>query len=76
MTSAGIPRHRKRCARTLAFPPSPYVPSSDGNTSAMRTGSPMTNHAAITLERGVVRQYLDPIARGPQGAGEIVDTLV
>src|SRR3954467_9436829 len=62
--SAAMPRQRSRCASTLALPPSPYVPSSDGNTSAIRTASlcdrsGIADHLAIRLERAVVGEHLD-----------------
>src|SRR5438270_8501801 len=64
MTSASMLRHRSRCARTLALPPSPYVPSSDGNTSAIRTAdSGIAHNLAVALEGGVVREYVDRSAR-------------
>src|SRR5947209_15950741 len=63
MTSASMLRHRSRCARTLALPPSPYVPSNDGNTSAIRTAdSGITHDLAVALERGVVGEYVDRTA--------------
>src|SRR5579885_2114010 len=59
-TSASYPRQRSRCASTLALPPSPYVPSNDGKTSAIRTApSAMSQHLAIGLERRVVGEDLD-----------------
>src|SRR5438270_9858884 len=67
MTSASMSRHRSRCARTLALPPSPYVPSNDGNTSAIRTAeSGIAHDLAIALEGRVVGEYVDrsaPVCR-------------
>src|SRR3954447_12405130 len=60
MTSASMSRQRSRCARTLALPPSPYVPSNDGNTNAIRTAdSGIAHDLAIALERRVVGEYVD-----------------
>src|SRR3954466_11203917 len=68
-------RHRSRCARTLALPPSPYVPSNDGNTSAIRTAdSGIAHDLAITLERRVVGEYVDgtaPVSRSDR-LGQVV----
>src|SRR4051794_31622378 len=62
-SSASMSRHRSRCARTLALPPSPYVPSNDGNTSAIRTAdSGIAHNLAIALERRVVGEYVDGTA--------------
>src|SRR5438270_12268221 len=77
MTSASMLRHRSRCARTLALPPSPYVPSNDGNTSAIRTAdSGITHDLAVALERGVVGEYVDrtaPVCRADR-LRQIVDS--
>src|SRR3954466_15448454 len=55
-------RQRRRCARTLAFPPSPYVPSNDGNTNAIRTAdSGIAHDLAIALEGRVVGEYVDRV---------------
>src|SRR3954471_4685746 len=68
-------RHRSRCARTLALPPSPYVPSNDGNTSAIRTAdSGIAHDLAITLERRVVGEYVDRSA--PVGSADRVCQVV
>src|SRR3954467_7539524 len=68
-------RHRSRCARTLALPPSPYVPSNDGNTSAIRTAdSGIAHDLAIALECRVVGEYVDraaPVGRADR-LGEVV----
>src|SRR3954447_6767731 len=68
--SAAMPRQRSRWARTLALPPSPYVPSNDGNTSAIRTADSRLSHdLAIALERRVVREYVDRSGRTTCRAG-------
>src|SRR5580704_1827025 len=59
-----MPRQRSRCASTVALPPSPYVPSTDGKTRATRTGSSRWRSAtsddlAVGLEGGVVGEHLD-----------------
>src|SRR3954447_4168786 len=75
MTSASMSRQRSRCARTLAFPPSPYVPSNEGNTSATRTAdSGIAHDLAVALERRVVGEHVDrsaPVCRA-DGLGEVV----
>src|SRR4051812_23658175 len=79
MTSASIWRQRSRCARTLALPPSPYVPSNDGNTSAIRTvDSGIAHHLAVALERRVVREYVDraaPMCRADR-LGQVIHPYV
>src|SRR4051812_29989787 len=65
--SAAMPRQRSRWASTLALPPSPYVPSSDGNTSAIRTASVrgrsgIADDLAVGLEGAVVGEHLDRAA--------------
>src|SRR3954467_11150740 len=83
IVSAATSRPRSRCASTLAFPPSPYVPSSDGKTRAIRTASPrgrsgIAENFAIALERAVVGQHLDRTAAvyGAQRVIGIVDAVM
>ncbi len=58
-------RHRSRWVSTTALPPSPYVPSNSGNSSAMRTALSHARHAgrpqltSEISEHGVVGEHVD-----------------
>src|SRR4051794_23027236 len=83
IVSPAMSRQRNRCASTLALPPSPYVPSNEGKTRAIRTASPrarsgIADHFPVALERAVVGEHLDRAAalHGAQRLVGVVDANV